>query len=693
VRDAVRSRVDRLAPEARRLVQAGAVVGRRFPLTVVAAMLDVPVQECLNNADAVVGWGLVAQVGLGELRFAHALTRDAVRASIPSPEVVAWHRAAADALEAHWAGELDDHLAELAWHRMALAPYGEGARARRWALRAAEAAVRRLAFEEATRLYRAALAVSAPWPDGASPGRTQLDLGRACTLAGDVEGALAAAVAAAAEARAESQPELLAEAALVLEPVPDPGVSAVLTQLCEEALAATPGDALRARLLVRRSHLAFYAGDHALTRDAGTAALDLAGTAGDDRAVVAALRARYDASPGPAGRPERLELAAEMLAVAERTGDAPTAMWGRLWRINALVEDGRITDAADELGPLTAAVDRVGGPVSAWHRDRVTACVAQAQGRFTDARTAAQRGYERMRVIEPSPATGAFLGTEFVLARHVTPSDEATALARTWVEPPPRFRTLGRVGRAYLLLRAGLLDEAAAQFRQAGPPEAWSRPVFFVGPGSVEAALVAIALDRADELAAALAGLEPFRGQHVVGSGVSYCGPAELTLGLGALAQGRLDDAIADLDLAARMCDPSGAPAYLAEALHHQAIALAARATPGDRERARRLAGESDRLVRALGMTAFTAVSAALVCRLGPGDGGLSAREVEVAALVADGLTNREIAARLVISERTAGNHVAHILTKLGFTSRSQIAAWMSTTVSVPTHARRPPAP
>ena len=123
------------------------------------------------------------------------------------------------------------------------------------------------------------------------------------------------------------------------------------------------------------------------------------------------------------------------------------------------------------------------------------------------------------------------------------------------------------------------------------------------------------------------------------------------------------------------MCDRSGAPAYLAEALHHQATALAARAAPGDRVRARAVAGESDRLVRALGMTAFTARSAELLRRLGPGDGGLSAREAEVAALVADGLTNRQIAARLVISERTAGNHVAHILTKLGFTSRSQIAA------------------
>ena len=693
VREAVRGRIDRLAPPVRRFVQAGAVVGPRFPVAVVADMLGVEASQCLGLADRAVASGLLAQIGPGELRFVHALTRDAVCASIPTSDVVTSHRAAAEALEAHWAGELDEHLAELAWHRLALAPYGEGAAAREWALRAAEASMRRLAFEEAIRLYRAALAVPGPWPGGTSPGRIQLDLARACVLAGDVDAALAAAAAAVDEARTQRRPEQLAEAALVVEPVPDPAVCAVLGQLCDEALPAATAPALRARLLARRSHLAFYAGDHELTRTAGTAALDLARSAGDDRALVAALRARHDACPGPAGRGTRLELADEMLAVAERTGEASTAMWGRLWRIDALVEDGRITEAADELGPLEVAVERVGGPVSSWHRDRVTACVAVARGRLAEARAAACRGYERMRVIERSPATGTFLGTEWVLARYVAPSDDAVSLARGWVEPPPRFRTMARVSRAYLLLRAGLPDEAAAMFRQAGPPEAWSWPVFFVAPGSVLAVLVAIGLGRSDELAAALEALEPFRGGHIVSGGVSYCGPTELTLGLGALAQGRLDAAVADSDTAARMSDRSGASACLAEALHHQATALAARAGPGDREWARQLAAESDRLVRALGMTAFTAASAALLRRLGPGDGGLSAREVEVAALVADGLSNREIAARLVISERTAGNHVAHILGKLGFTSRGQIAGWMSSTMSVPTHVRRRPAP
>ena len=56
--------------------------------------------------------------------------------------------------------------------------------------------------------------------------------------------------------------------------------------------------------------------------------------------------------------------------------------------------------------------------------------------------------------------------------------------------------------------------------------------------------------------------------------------------------------------------------------------------------------------------------------------GGLTAREREVAALVAQGKSNREIATCLVLSERTTEVHVSNILGKLGFTTRVQIAAW-----------------
>jgi DNA-binding CsgD family transcriptional regulator len=56
--------------------------------------------------------------------------------------------------------------------------------------------------------------------------------------------------------------------------------------------------------------------------------------------------------------------------------------------------------------------------------------------------------------------------------------------------------------------------------------------------------------------------------------------------------------------------------------------------------------------------------------------GGLTSREQEVARLVAQGKSNREIAQGLVLSERTVENHVGNILTKLGFDSRAQIAVW-----------------
>ena len=57
-------------------------------------------------------------------------------------------------------------------------------------------------------------------------------------------------------------------------------------------------------------------------------------------------------------------------------------------------------------------------------------------------------------------------------------------------------------------------------------------------------------------------------------------------------------------------------------------------------------------------------------------DGELTAREREVAALLADGLTNGQLAERLFISPKTAAVHVSNILAKLGLSTRAEIAAW-----------------
>ncbi|HYY17994.1 MAG TPA: LuxR C-terminal-related transcriptional regulator, partial [Streptosporangiaceae bacterium] len=54
----------------------------------------------------------------------------------------------------------------------------------------------------------------------------------------------------------------------------------------------------------------------------------------------------------------------------------------------------------------------------------------------------------------------------------------------------------------------------------------------------------------------------------------------------------------------------------------------------------------------------------------------LTPREHEIVMLIAQGLSNREIADELVISPATAARHVANILAKLGFSSRTQVASW-----------------
>ena len=57
----------------------------------------------------------------------------------------------------------------------------------------------------------------------------------------------------------------------------------------------------------------------------------------------------------------------------------------------------------------------------------------------------------------------------------------------------------------------------------------------------------------------------------------------------------------------------------------------------------------------------------------------LTAREFEVARLIADGLTNAEIAGELDIAPKTASAHVEHILAKLGVARRAEIATWVAT--------------
>jgi DNA-binding NarL/FixJ family response regulator len=138
---------------------------------------------------------------------------------------------------------------------------------------------------------------------------------------------------------------------------------------------------------------------------------------------------------------------------------------------------------------------------------------------------------------------------------------------------------------------------------------------------------------------------------------------------------------VADLEQAVRACAVNGAIGFHAEAQYELAAVLTRRAHPGDLARARFLVADVARQATEFGMVPVAGKAATLVEELDAAGRPtpLTRREQDVAALVAKGLTNRQIAAQLFLSERTAQNHVQHILTKLTLANRSQIAVWVTT--------------
>jgi DNA-binding CsgD family transcriptional regulator len=158
--------------------------------------------------------------------------------------------------------------------------------------------------------------------------------------------------------------------------------------------------------------------------------------------------------------------------------------------------------------------------------------------------------------------------------------------------------------------------------------------------------------------------LSPYAGLQAIGlAATPYDGPVDLALG-------RLAATLGDAGLARRHLTVA---LRAGEALHAapvQAMVLAELAELGD-DAAR---GRARSLATRLGMAPLLASLAQPAPPVS--DGPLTRREAEIAALVADGLSNAAIADRLTLSERTVENHVSHMLRKLDLTSRAGISSW-----------------
>ncbi len=696
LREAIRSRLSRLPPEALAVIHAASVVGGEFSTNVVAPMVGATALGCLSSLDDAASAGLVeAGTTPGSYRFTHALVRDAVAAGLSTAERVELHRAAAETIESVYAGRIEPHLSDLARHWVAAAVDADLSRVAHWIKLAADAAMEALGYEESARLYRLALTLAGDQLDDETRCWLYLGLARALNSATDIAGSVDASVRAAAAAEALARPDLLAEAALVREANAPTALEATTRRLCEQALAVvdTAHVALRARLLARLAEASIYEAwgtshgqeEYKVAGRASEEALTLAHDADDHTAMEAALRARRLARSEPEGLEERAALADRMLALGRQAADPHTQMWAHLWHIDAAFQRGDLLRVARELEALSWCVEQVGGPHARYELLKCRAVLAQAEARFGDAMRLAEEAFSQLATtgdhIGFHERAGLLSQMGFHIGHEATGSLEASGYAGATVfeRPLPTAGIIIAVANAHMLASVGRRDEAAAVYRSLGPPAQWQPSPHAILPALAFGINLAVALAADNDVATLTARLGAYRGHHVCsGAGqVAYFGPVELWTGHGAAYLGRFDEAVADLQAAADACAANGALGYLAEAQYELASALARRRQPGDITAARSLLRTCARQTSVLGMFFIGAKAEALIETLASA-GPLTPREWQVAGLVATGKTNREIAEVLYLSERTAQNHVQHVLTKLGLSNRSQITAWVT---------------
>jgi DNA-binding CsgD family transcriptional regulator/tetratricopeptide (TPR) repeat protein len=687
VRAVIGQRLARLPASCRDVLSAAAVIAPAIDVLTVAAAAGLAPETVLAELDTASAAGLIRAAAGEPAEFSHALVRDAIRADVPPSRQSGMHRRAAEHLEAAYAADLDGHAGEIAHHWLSAGPVADAAHAVGWAERAAAASMRGLAYEEAARFCERALRVTGPGgPAGADRSRLLLARADALYKAGDVNQAITVAGQAGDEAERRGDPAGMARAALILEGVGDQGWASRAAHLSETALRQLgDGDAeLSARLLaaiaIGRS-TSLVTANHDEAGPLSLHSLALAETAGTPAALVSALRARQMACAGPDGVDDRLEVAERMLALAAERADPWAGLWGRLWRIEARCQLGAIDAAESDLNELADITRQLSLPVAGWHLARTRCALAMARGEF-----AAAEGYfdDALRLAQGLD-TRAWQMRAIVGANLFTLTGDPRH--QHWVETLEHEADPSVLAAGRLVLLAehyagrGDLDRAWALYRKLPPWQAWQPPRFVAHLVLDHRARAAALLGDTDGAAMAYPRLLPWASYFVAGGTalVAISGSAEHTLGCVAACLGKTDAAVRHLRTAVAANQRAGLPPSELQSRYELAKVLVRRGRPEDRAEGLVLATDAARGAAGLGMRGLQADAELLATTMRHGDsepGGLTRREREIAELVGRGLTNRQIADLLHIAERTAENHVQHILTKLGFGNRSQIAAW-----------------
>lgn len=684
IREAITARLTNRSPQCRLMLRAASVVGLYFSPDVVGPVAGESPSEVTVALNEAVAASLVEQHD-GQFRFVHALIREAILADIEPSERAALHGRAASVLVRHGTATADIDVFGVARH-LINATEQEPLDAAQWCERAATVAMQRLAYEDAARWYRTALRIGGDALSPADRSRLLLGIGSAAGRSGDLSGRLTACMEAADLARQHLLPDVVAQAALTMEPSGTLGFDLATRRLCEEALSALPESEtlLRARLMARFAATFVYRPDPDAALTASATALDHAEESADPVAIAEACRARLAIAAGPAELADRERLASRLEQVSRQTGDPHVSLSAHLARIDTAFERGDLLEVTAALESAASAAERVGGPIAKFLVLHSRAALAQARGQFTDARATIMHAFTMMAAGDVEARFHTRAAVLSMIGRHVGP-DAETLAAAGYVDAPAGIKeepgVIVALSYAATLVAAGELESARAAYRSTGPSDQWrvAPHVALLVPALGIAAATSLG-ERADVEHFA-ATLTPYADHHVVSGvgAITYGGPVDLWLGIAARHLGELDRAVERLARARVTCRQIGARGYEVEAATELAEVLKERADHNDHVRASEIASSARTLACDLGMDPFVSRLDLLEPASRPRDEGpLTRRQLEVAELVAAGLTNRQIAERLTLSERTAENHVQHIMDRLGLTNRSGIAVWVT---------------
>jgi DNA-binding SARP family transcriptional activator len=615
VRDVIGRRIRRLSEQCGQTLTTACVLGREFAIDTLARMIDREPREALQLLDEALEARVVGAVpgAPGRLRFSHALVRDTLYDELTPARRLRLHAQAGEAIEALWAGNVEPHLAELAYHFGEAAPAGDAARAVDYARRAGDRAAALLAYEEAARLY--GMALEALRPAGRSDEEVRCELLLALGDAKARGGAFGAAketfVDAAEVARELGAADQLARAALGYGGRYvwfRAGKDRRLIRLLEDALEAQPtGDTgLRAMLLARLAGA--LRGQPVPERRAALTeeGVEIARRLGDPETLAYAIEGTYASISWPRDTDRWLSMATELTQIAGQLGDMEKVFSGHLHAFGAFMVRGDIEAAELEFAELTSVAHELRQPLQLWALETVGVMRALQVGSFDEAAELVERarsfGSGQGGLADDTTFQYVSLFNEWALRRERGEVAEVRGSLESFVAEYPTFflfrcmlvSTYSEVEEEEKA-RAELRTLAADNFQDLEVGTEW-----FFG-----ASLLAEACERLDEAANAprlYEALLPYGDYVVITHPEINLGSAARYLGLLASAMGRADDAVRHLERALETNERLGVRPWLARTQADLARTLSARGMPGDVDRAGDLSRAALETFDALGM-------------------------------------------------------------------------------------------